>query len=295
MKIRSLLIRKLFIISVFLGCTISYLFPQEVVMADTTEKKLSIIIKNDGTEYVGYIIKQDEREVLIETTEIGRLYIPKHEIKLIREIKESEYQKGQYLGNDIFSTRYFYSTNSLSMNKGNYYAMFNLYGPEIHYAVSDQFSIGGLTSWLGVPIVGSLKYAIPAGKNLSFGLGSLIGWATWSEPSGFGILPYGTLTLGNYNENFNISAGYIYITAEAETILSGPAFSIAGIKRIGKKVAFVGDSFIYVKEQFIAVIIPGLRFSSSPNNAFQIGFAGIITEEEVLPFPIPFIGWFRIF
>jgi hypothetical protein len=294
-KTTSLILKKLLIITAFLGCTLTSLFPQEVATTDTTEKKLFLIIKNDGTEYVGYIIKQDEREVLIETSAIGRLYIPKHEIKSIREINESDYKRGQYLGNDIFSTRYFYSTNSLSMNKGNYYAMFNLYGPEIHYAVSDKFSIGGLTSWLGVPIVGSLKYAIPAGKNLSFGLGSLIGWTTWAEPSGFGILPYGTMTLGNYNENFNISAGYIYVTAEAEKLLSGPAFSIAGIKRIGKKVAFVGDSFIYIKEEFIAVIIPGLRFSSSPNNAFQIGFAGIITEEEVLPFPMPFIGWFRIF
>lgn len=31
------------------------------------------VIKNDGTEYIGKIIKSDEREILLQTTTIGKI------------------------------------------------------------------------------------------------------------------------------------------------------------------------------------------------------------------------------
>ncbi|TAL63972.1 MAG: hypothetical protein EPN88_11635, partial [Bacteroidetes bacterium] len=80
-----------------------------IAAQDTTKvavqlKKTFIVTKNDGTEYTGLIISQDERELLIETKEIGRLYIPKHEIKSIRELTPAEAKSGFLPGNNIFSS-----------------------------------------------------------------------------------------------------------------------------------------------------------------------------------------------
>ena len=287
-------LRKLLLISILAGFSFTLLFSQETAPSDTLVRKLSVVVKNDGSEYIGYIISLDDRELLIETSQLGRLYIPKHEIKSIKEIKEGEYKSGQYLGNDIFSTRYFYSTNGLAMKEGQYYALWNIYGPEIHYATSDRFAIGGMTSYILSPIVATLKYAIPLEENISFCVGSLIGTTSWAEWSGFGILPFASLTFGNYNKNFTLSGGYTYITYKGDS-RQGVVLSIAGLGRIGRKIAFVGDSFIYTSHEFFAVFIPGLRFSSSPDKAFQLGFAGVYVDGEFLPSPIPMLGWFRIF
>ena len=42
-----------------------------------------------------------------------------------------------------------------------------------------------------------------------------------------------------------------------------------------------------------ALIIPGLRIQTSEDKAFQFGFAGIITNGDAVPVPIPMIQWYR--
>ena len=44
---------------------------------DTTVVKYFMVVKYDGTEYVGKLLKSDAREVLIETADLGQLFIPK--------------------------------------------------------------------------------------------------------------------------------------------------------------------------------------------------------------------------
>jgi hypothetical protein len=38
------------------------------------------VIKQNGIAFVGKILSQDAREILMETKEIGLVYIPKHEV-----------------------------------------------------------------------------------------------------------------------------------------------------------------------------------------------------------------------
>ena len=54
-------------------------------MKDSTNYK---IVLNSGKVHVGMILKQDSREVLIETKEVGQILIPKFEISLIEQISE---------------------------------------------------------------------------------------------------------------------------------------------------------------------------------------------------------------
>lgn len=281
---------------------------------DTMRKapfKLMLIIKNDGTEFMGNILSQDAREVLIETKKMGQVMIPKHEIKEIREIKEGEVSgSGEYLPAEIFSTRYFNTTNGFPIKKGESYIQFGLFGGEFQFAAAKNLSLGIMTSWLGIPIIGSAKYSIELGKNIHLGLGTLIGSGSWAFPKLFIALPYGALTFGDRRININFSGGYGAYWYEGSSY-SRVLFSVAGMAKVGRKVSLVFDSFIIPSSTYtfttsgtlrnsssidkvnLIVLIPGIRFQTSQNNAFQFGFTGMFVDGKAVPFPIPVIQWYK--
>ncbi|NLB52605.1 MAG: hypothetical protein GX808_06670, partial [Syntrophomonadaceae bacterium] len=81
-------------------------------------QKVYVVVKNDGARFYGRIISQDAREVLIETDELGQIFIPRHEIREIREVASRELdERGVYVPGEVFSTRYFITTNGLPVQK----------------------------------------------------------------------------------------------------------------------------------------------------------------------------------
>ena len=259
--------------------------------AQVDERERSLVTKNDGTEYIGVILKEDAREILLQTESIGEIFIPKHEIKSIEELREQDYQAGKYLGDNIFTTRYFLTTNGLPMKKGDSYAIVQLIGAEYQVAIIDNLTVGGMTSWVGVPIIGTAKYSFSIADNFSASVGLLAGTGSWAATGSYGLLPFGTLTVGNNKLNLNFSAGYLNLNI-SDSNTSAPLYSIAGLARLSNKVSFVGDSFIYAKDEVVAVVVPGLRFDRKNGGAFQFGFGGVIFNGEIFPAPIPIISWF---
>jgi len=165
------------------------IFPIQNCLAqtDTTKilpHKLYVITTNDGLEFLGYIIFQDAREVVIETRDRGEISIPKYQIKEMKEIKEGELTaKGEYMPPEAFSTRYFITTNGLPLEERESYILWNLWGPDFEFGVNEKLGVGLMTSWVGFPIVGSVKYSIGLGPKVNMALGGLLGWGTWIEPS----------------------------------------------------------------------------------------------------------------
>ena len=254
--------------------------------------KIFVVIKNDGTEFIGTIITQDEREVIMDTEKIGRVAIPRHEIREIREADTDDLSQGEYLGSKIFSSRHFLTLNALPLERGEHYAAVNLYGPEAYFTLADNFTLGGITSWVGVPIVASLKYTFHVNQNLHFGLGLYGGTLSWASIKSVGGLAYGSVTIGNFKNNLTLSGGYAGVTDGEDFSGSEPLLSIGGMVKLGKSVSLVGDSFIYAGPNPVALVMPGLRFSRQEGRAFQFGLAGIVFEGEAIPFPIPILGWF---
>jgi len=272
------------------------LLAQQSDTVSTQDSDKYIVTKNDGTEYMGTILEQDEREVLILTESLGRIYIPKHEIQSIELISNIDFRKGKYLGDNLYATRYFLTTNGLPMKKGDSYGLLHIYGAEYEVAVSEQLTLGIMTSWLGAPIVGSMKFSIAGSENLNFALGGLIGTGGWASFASIGGLAYGSMTFGGNQKNLTFSAGYIgaALSGEfvSESIFSGPLVSIAGIAKLNDKVTFVGDSFFYVNQNFAALIIPGLRFKRHNKGAFQFGLGGLFVDGDLMPAPVPILSWF---
>lgn len=69
---------------------------------------LSLVVKHDGTEFVGRILSRDQREILIETEEMGRFYIPIHVIRYITELPETDFRTGKDRGKYLFRRRFVY-------------------------------------------------------------------------------------------------------------------------------------------------------------------------------------------
>jgi len=248
-----------------------------------TASKLVKIIKHDETEYIGEILSDDGREVLIKTKTLGKIYIPKADIRSINPVNDQkQIETGNFRDSGPFTTRYHFTTNALPIKKGEDYALINLYGPEVHFSVNDQFSAGVMTSWIGAPFVGAFKYTIPTSdEKLNFGVGALVGTSGYLNSfRGYGGLYWGMVTAGNRIRNITLSVGFAhvdlrigqqnfaipgtYFTANntngstypqieynrryANPVTS-PVISIGGFAMVGRKASFIFDSMLFFSRQ----------------------------------------------
>lgn len=298
---------------------------------DTTinQRQLHQVITYEGVEYLGYIINEDEREILIEIPERGKIYIPQYVIKEINPISEKDYTaRGEFVGEDRFSTRYFITANGLPVRKGDHYILWNLYGPEFQFGLSKNFGFGIMTSWLASPIAFTTKYSFQFSEKFHGAVGAMVGTMGWigladSESGGGGALPFLSLSTGNRTRNLTFSGGYGTIWQGGFSDPQGRALmSVAGMVKVSRKLSLVFDSFIvlqgaertrtveniqydqfgqpytvYTTEKYnpagLALLIPGLRWHQGPGKAFQFGFTGIVYDQEIVPFPVPMVQWFR--
>jgi hypothetical protein len=304
-------------------------FSQEPAHPDTTDYR---IVKTDGTELIGRILKEDERELSIRVSDGRMIIIPQYVIKEIKPVKPGELsEKGVFVGEDRFATRYFITTNGLPLKKGEHYIQWNLFGPDFQFAVSDRFGLGIMTTWLALPIIGTAKYSIPLKQDFQFAVGTMVGTSSWitllgSDANVGGALPFGTLSYGTRRANLAFSGGYGVIWAEGDS--DGRALtSIAGMIKVSSRISLVFDSFIVIKgkttrstttewqsvydpntgtyqDQLVTVttedrkpglglFIPGVRWHQAEGKAFQFGFTGISFDGELLPIPMPMVQWYR--
>ncbi len=226
---------------------------QEVSLPESS--KIFLVTKNDGTEFLGEILSRDAREILIKTEKIGEVYIPKHEIKSIKEVNPKLYE--DFSSEELFATRYFITTNGLPIKKGENYIQWNVYGPDFQFGIADNFGVGVMTSWAAIPIIANAKYSIRLGEKTSMALGALAGTGSWALPDFGLILPFASFTFGNRKNNINLSAGYgaLFYTRENYNPITYASFdekfsegrvllSIAGMAKINSKFSLVFDSFI---------------------------------------------------
>jgi hypothetical protein len=248
-----------------------------VLLADTTDKRV-VVTRNDGVQYVGVILSDDGREVLLETELMGKVYIPKADIQSIRPVERvQDVQGGEFVGAGAFTTRYAFTTNALPVKKGENYAMLNLYGPEVHFAVSDNTSLGVMSTWIGSPMALAVKRSF-ATRNplLNFSVGGLFGTSGYLNSfEGYGGLYFGNVTYGNRTHNVTLAVGYAHVSSgKSEEWLVpsgtyygfypkfdalyepytevrfedhqyrawGPMFAIGAVTKVGPKASLVFDS-----------------------------------------------------
>lgn len=169
------------------------------------------VTTTDGKVYVGYILQDDGREILLNTNNLGKVYIAKSQIQKIVQVDDKKDFRGdKYMTGSVFNTRYQFTTNAFPIEKGDNYAAVNLYGPEFHFSAVDKLSVGVMTTWIASPFVLALKYTFETeNEKLNYGIGSLIGTSGYlNQGRGFGSLNWGMITYGDKMFNATLSAGY---------------------------------------------------------------------------------------
>jgi|688.fasta_scaffold23182_2 hypothetical protein len=304
MKIKQILLATFLVLISFIAADKA----QAQVSNSIDSNKVYVIIKNDGSEFIGKIISSDMREVVMETQKLGAIAIPKHEIKIMKLLQNGDLgTAGSFVPNEPFATRYFITTNGLPIAKGESYITYNLFGPDIQYGLADNLGVGVITSWIGSPIIFTTKYSFEIDKNVNGAVGLLAGTGGWASSFGLAI-PYGSITLGNRKSNITGSLGYGTIWGNENNGGGRTIVSIAAMHKISKSISLVFDSFIlpttktYIDpfdnkeyKNYFALLLPGFRFQTSETGAFQFGFAGMSFEGETFAVPFPYIQWFRKF
>lgn len=279
-------------------------FSQSVDQDTTKSEQLFVITKNDGTEYIGKILSDDGREVLIETEALGKIYIPKSEIRSIKQIEQvKEVVYGEFRNHGPFTTRYSFTTNALPIVKGENYAMVNLYGPEVHFAVTDHLNIGVMSTWIASPMILALKYSFKTkNEKVNLSIGTLAGTSGYLTGfRGFGGLHFGNITFGSRGNNVTLAGGYAYMrTGDYQfypppgtyysndsylnlyseralaPLIQGPIFSVAGIAQVGAKASFVFDSMIGVFKdspvQVATTTITEPYYNTNPPYEYVLGY-----------------------
>lgn len=315
----------------------------------SVNKKVLTTIKNK--EYTGVVLSDDGRELLFESTSIGKVYFLKEEIKSIKPLVEMhEVYAGEYSPQGPFTTRYAFTTNAMPIKKGENYTKFGLIGPEVHFALTDNLSLGLMGTWIMSPMALAAKYSFkkPDSGNpkINFSLGTLIGSSGYFiNFRGYGGLHWANMTVGSPRNNFTVSAGYVYGHAgqtakdlsqgiemvnslpEKKLMANGPAFSLAGIFRVGSRASIVFDSMLFPlmydrtgaeevikvdefgmeiytyetgyigrERMIVLVMMPGMRFQTADRSAFQVTFGGLLARFEDPELdgssPLPMLTWF---
>lgn len=192
---------------------------------DTTSTKgpKMVVVKNDGARYVGYILSDDAREILMETEQVGLIYIPKHLIKSIAPFKKEDVvteevakdtsnkappieeptdsdlvdELSQEEEPDIESdstelenhlaSKYIQLDNAIPLRKGDAFVKIMPLGVEAQFPVTKNWSIGGWSTYWGFPMGFRTKYSFPMQENMHFSADLIAGTMAFGSLADFSI------------------------------------------------------------------------------------------------------------
>ena len=267
-----------YIILLFLAFQIQ-IFSQ--ISEEIKNKNLVLIVKNDGREFIGEIISDDGREILVVTKAVGKIFINKSDISSITKVDEGleNNENKEFRASGPFTTRYYFTTNALPIKKNDNYGLIHLYGPEIHLSVGNKTSIGLMATWIASPIALVLKQQIYSNNNFHVSIGSIIGSSGFINQGQTYIgLHWGTMTFGNRLSNVSFSAGIAHINWTS--VPNNNTLFMSGERDVGDK-----NSYSFYDDDHPYYIPPVSSGSGSSGNfsfmsAFQNTVNGATTYDD---------------
>jgi hypothetical protein len=268
-----------------------------------------IIEFTDGSIVSGKIVNQTSEYTVVKTDNLGVISIPSSKIKSIKSMQEGTVStKGSVYFKNPNSTRYLFAPSAFQLKKNEGYYQ-NVYGllNAVQYGITNHIMVGGgITGPFGAYI--DCKAGFSLAKNVHIAGGVLLGNSFFEiNNHNLGmVLGFGALTIGNYNHNITLEAGYGFLdNAVSSDFISHPILAINGITRIGKSFAFVTENWLVSSTKDIFAKNDGVQAAEtyhlfysyafrymSQRTSLDFGFANTPSLfERGWKIGVPFIGF----
>lgn len=233
--------------SLFLSLILLSFLTELHAQSESQANQTVTIILTDGSEIVGELVSNNDKEVIIQNQELGLLTFQQDQIKKIVFLDE----KGRIINPN--PTRYFLGQPAFNLPKGegyyqNIYGVVNIFG----YGISDHLSamagVELITLFSGSPaFITNVKYGtqltnkvhIAASATYLFGVGEI------SSDLNVGTLN-ALITYGTREHNITVGSGFAF--AETQFDNSG-IVTISGMTRISKRFAFITENYFLTTGQ----------------------------------------------
>ncbi len=237
-----------------------------------------LITTNDGGEFIGKVISDDGREVVIMDRNKGKVILPKYAIKNMEIASQNN-----VVGNNIFHpnphpSRYLFSPSAIALKKGEgYMNWFYFLLFQMHYGITENFSAGITTSWLLAPTMLNLKYTVPVADNFSVAVGGEVGKLYIYDDNVVSV-GFVTGTYGTAESNISLNIGYGSYRGEGLTIAT-----LSGVNRITENASIMGEFWFCQPKGGIPFYMggPALRIFSGRKATFDIALLALGIKDDV--------------
>lgn len=278
----------------FLSLTFSY---AQVDEPESDTSRYVIVELQNGKELQGTVLEQNLDGVKLLTDKGEERIIPWSSISSVKDVNPEDLIEGELFYHNLQATRYFFGPNGFALRQGEgYYQNTWIFVNQVSYGVSDNITVGFgivplfLLAGTPSPVWITPKVSFPVKEDvLNVGVGGLFGTVLGETGANFGI-GYGTATLGNRNQNLNISMGYGLSDGKWNDT---PTWSVSGMLRISGNMYLISEN--YVMPQWEATLLSmggrSLLDKVSIDYAFVVPVVG---SEGIIAMPwlgvtIPFV------
>jgi hypothetical protein len=255
-----------------------------------------VIVTNDGTEYVGEIVGDNDREVLILTKTMGKLYIPKYSIKKIELLEKNNFENGEFIDENNHRNYYMTATNALPFKKGEMrMTMYYIFGFSGNYSINENVSLGLHSTIIGAPMAVSLKTSFLVSDNNYVGTDVYLGSLTYIKKSSYIGSIAVKYTKGDERTNLTLMGGigfasilqYHYVPSGYYSGSSQPFHendntyfvNASFFHRMTKKAGFAAEGWIVPKSRFGLVGL-GFRTFRKKDVSWTFGFYNLIYQSK---------------
>jgi hypothetical protein len=255
-----------------------------------------VIVTNDGTEYIGEIVGDNDREVLIVTKNMGKLYIPKYSIKTIELLEKDNFENGEFIDENNHKNYYLAATNALPFKKGEMrLSMYYIFGLSGSYAISENVSVGLHTTIIGAPMGISLKTSFMVSDNNYVGTDIHVGSLTYIQKSSYVGSIAVKYTKGDERTNLTLMGGigfasilqYHYVSTGYYSGAYQPYhrndnsyfLNASFFHRMTKKAGFTAEGWMVPKSRF-GLIGLGVRTFRKKDVSWSLGFYNLIYQSS---------------
>lgn len=270
---------------IFLAATIMTVHAQDTIKKDN--ERFVTVTTTNGNTFAGYVISSDEKELVLQTDQMGRVAIPKYTIKKMSDKVTGQVVNGEYWFENPNATRYIIGPSAIPLRKGEgYYQNLYLFVHSGSVGLTDNISIGGGTELLTPIVTGqapamffaTAKAGFPVAERLHVGGGILYVnyrkklFGSYNNHIG---TVFGLTTYGSGNNNITVGAGWGYQQAGSDNPFSGkqeqnggiskrPTFTVSAMARPFKWLSVVTENWVFpnTRNEYYAINQPPRKIHS---------------------------------